>query len=1110
MDPERAERVAELFEQALPMTPQERRGFSEMLRDEDADLARELESLLAAYEESPDSLDVLAAQVLPPALSRLSRALETGPPLREETIGRYRVLERLGSGGMGEVYQAHDPELGRLVALKLLPTHLTADPGARDRLKTEARAASALDHPNVAVVHEIGATHPEPGSSGPERLFIVMAYYTGETIKEKISRGPLPLADALDYAVQMAEGLDAAHEAGIVHRDIKPANLIVTERGQVKIVDFGLAKVAGAEGTREGTTRGTVAYMSPEQTRGGPLDHRTDLWSFGAMLYEMLTARRPFRGGDDAVLIHAIRHDEPEPLASFLPEAPPELAALVHRCLAKDPGARYPATALLLAELRAVYGAVGLTPDGVPAPAPPVRRSTRSGQRAPGEATMPQRRFRRALATNKLRVALGAALIGALVVTLAIVGARSPPDGSPTATADRDLLRIAVLPLSLVAADPDLESLGRDLVVRLTAGLDGMGDLRAVDAPTTLALAPRGEALSLAEADALARRLSAGRHVHGALTRAGPGLRLDVSIYDTGITEPIARASVTADDPATLGDAAAVALLDQLWQSEPPPVPSLAALTGSSVPAARRAYIEGELAMARTDAPTALEAFERAFAADTTFWWAYWRSRFPRAYRDGMAFADPALERKVIEHRWELWEPDRLLVEASWMMTRSRNERLARLARLTDRFPSYELAWWDYANLLVHEGGYLGYTPEDARQVLERFLTLNPHFAPAWDHLLWVALVQGDSATAARAAREADRLSGDTPTRRHMIAIWHLRAGVSRSGSIHPDSLDGVVDFILTQPPGLVEAISSGLVADGHPAAQIQLNRAVRERLLSPALAASFWRGEALAWTARGAWDSTLVAADRSTVTSPDGHGPLAAYQLAVAGVMLGAVPAAEATRRRPPSPSGTSRAATYQRSELAWLDGVLAYLEGQAHGIESARRALTRDAIVSPWDSVSRGVLDRSLAALALDAAGDREGAAREMVALEAEIADRLSLRQVGEFHPALTSVNRLLAARWLRALGDHAGAARLLTWHEAIPGPSLLQAWNRSVGGTSLVDRAEIAETAGDTNRALRDYTRFLEQFDLADPALRPLVERAAAGVERVADERRRATRP
>jgi len=1107
MDPHHAERVAELLERALEMTAQERLGFLRTLGDEDADLARELSSLLAAYDEAPDALDTLAARVLPPALGRFARTLETGPPLRDESIGRYRVLERIGGGGMGEVYRAHDPELDRLVALKLLPTHLTADPEARARLKTEARAASALDHPNIAVVHEIGATEPAAGSHEPERLFIVMAHYAGETLREKIARGPVPMAEALDYAVQVAEGLVAAHEAGIVHRDIKPANLIVTERGQVKIVDFGLAKVAGAEGTREGTTRGTVAYMSPEQTRGGPLDHRTDLWSLGAVLYEMLAARRPFPGVDDAVLIHAIRHDEPEPLASFLPEVPPELAALVHRCLAKDPGARYPATALLLAELRAVNGAVGPTPDGVPAPEPPVRRSSRSGQRAPGGATVPHRR---ALATSKLRVALGAALTGSLVVTVAIVGARSPPDGSPTATADRDLLRIAVLPLSLVAADPDLESLGRDLVVRLTAGLDGMGDLRAVDAPTTLALAPRGEALSLAEAHALARRLSAGRHVHGGLTRAGPGLRLDVSIYDTGTTEPIARASVTADDPATLGDAATVALLDQLWQSEPPPVPSLAALTGSSVPAARRAYIEGELALARTDAPTALEAFERAFAADTTFRWAYWRSLFPRGYRDGMASADPALVRKVIENRWELWEPDRLLVEASWMMTRSRNERLVRLARLTDRFPSYELGWWDYANILVHEGGYLGHTPEDARQALERFLTLNPHFAPAWDHLLWVALVQGDSATAARAAREADRLSGNVPTRRHMIAMWHLRAGVSRSGSIHPDSLDGVVDFILTQPPGLVEATSSGLVADGHPAAQIQLNRAVRERLLSPALAASFWRGEALAWVARGAWDSTLVAADRSAGTSPEGHGPLAAYQLAVAGVMLGAVPAAEATRRRPPSPSGTSRAATYQRSELAWLDGVLAYLEGQAHGIASARRALTRDAIVSPWDSISRAVLDRSLAALALEAAGDWERAAREMVALEAEIADRLSVGQVGEFHPTLASVNRLLAARWLRALGDDAGAAQLLTWHEAIPGPPLLQGWNRSIGGTSLLDRAEIAEAAGDTRRALRDYTRFLEQFDLADPALRPLVERAAAGVERLADERRRPTRP
>ena len=203
---------------------------------------------------------------------------------------------------------AHDPRLDRHVAIKLLPPDLTRDETAKQRFLHEAKAASALDHPNICTIFEINET-------ADGQLYLVMAHYEGETLKERIARGPLKLDDAIDIATQVGQGLAEAHGAGIVHRDIKPANLLVTTTGVVKILDFGLAKLAGTEGvTQMGTTVGTVAYMSPEQARGQEVDHRTDIWSLGVVLYEMLAGLPPFQGENLLSIADAIRSNEPEPV----------------------------------------------------------------------------------------------------------------------------------------------------------------------------------------------------------------------------------------------------------------------------------------------------------------------------------------------------------------------------------------------------------------------------------------------------------------------------------------------------------------------------------------------------------------------------------------------------------------------------------------------------------------------------------------------------------------------------------------------------------------------------------------------------------------------------
>jgi serine/threonine protein kinase/Tol biopolymer transport system component len=263
-----------------------------------------------------------------------------------DPVDHYRIFEPLGGGGMGIVYRAEDTRLGRTVALKFLPPELTRDPVAKARFLQEARTASALDHPNICTIYDVGET-------ADARLYLSMPCYDGETLREHIERGPLPLEDAMDIAWQTARGLAKAHRQGIVHRDVKPANLMVTADGVVKILDFGIAKLAGAAGlTRTGLPLGTPAYMAPEQMKGDDVDARTDLWSLGVVLYEMLTGRRPFPGDHEVVVRHGILNVQPEPVSKLRPELPRELDPILAGLLAKEPKDRYATAESLLADLR--------------------------------------------------------------------------------------------------------------------------------------------------------------------------------------------------------------------------------------------------------------------------------------------------------------------------------------------------------------------------------------------------------------------------------------------------------------------------------------------------------------------------------------------------------------------------------------------------------------------------------------------------------------------------------------------------------------------------------------------------------------------------------------
>ena len=527
-----------------------------------------------------------------------------GQSLIGRRVGGYQIVAKLGAGGMGVVYKATDVKLDRLVALKFLPPDFS---GSRDkeRLLQEARAASSLDHPNIGTIYGVEET-------ADGQLFIVMAYYEGETLLDRIRRGPVTAGHVVDVSAQMARGLSQAHEKGVVHRDIKPSNIIITRQGVVKIVDFGLAKLTGgASLTQTGSTLGTAAYMSPEQARGHAVDGRTDIWSAGIVMYQMLTGRLPFRGEHVPSTLYAIVHEPPIPMEG----APPELEHIVTRCLAKEPSQRYQTMDEMLHDLRPLESSPSLATMTM------VRQST-----AEGAARTTARSQAKGL---KLAVAAIVAAVAAGLV-LAPPVRRTLGDWLGGAPLEK---HIAVLPFSNVGNDPGNQALCDGLMETLTSRLSDLHTSRG-----SLWVVPSSEVRQrkISDASSAQRTLGATLVVTGSVQRDSRGVRLTVALIDA--TGPRQLGSAVLDDHsgdfAALQDAA-VARLARLMDV---PVRPARGRESAAAPAAYESYLKGLGYLRRYDkvgnVDAAIKLFDDARQSDPQFSLAYaglgeaWRTKY--------------------------------------------------------------------------------------------------------------------------------------------------------------------------------------------------------------------------------------------------------------------------------------------------------------------------------------------------------------------------------------------------------------------------------------------------------------------------------------------------
>ncbi len=620
MKAERWQQVERLYHAALERGAEGRAAFLTEACAGDEGLCREVESLLAYEDQAEDFIESPAIDVA----AKMMAEEQGATVLAGQTINHYKIISPLGAGGMGEVYLAEDTRLGRRVALKFLPTHFTQDMEHLRRFEQEARAVAALSHPNVCVIHEVVET-------GEGRHCIVMEYIEGLTLRERLAEGRMKVAEALDAAIQVASALSAAHAARIVHCDIKLENIMLRRDGYVKVLDFGLAKLGerqaaagGAEArsmslvnTSPCLVMGTVTSMSPEQARGLPVDARTDVWSLGVVLYEMVTGQQPFGGATPTEVVISIAEREPDPLATCAPEVSIQLERVVKKALAKDREDRYQTAEDLLIDLKSLRHELEVEAE-----------VERYRQPTPGSGPATTASDRQLIASpffplrlTQSRVVILTALLGMLII--AGLGSVLFFRHGWTPAPQADVKSLAVLPLENLSGDTSQDYFADGMTESLITELAKIGALRVISRPSVMQY--RGARRPL---PAIARRLKVDAVLTGSVVRFGERVRIAVQLIH-GATDRTLWADSYERDLRDVMALQREVTRDIVGEVRIKLTPHEQARLGSARPVNPEAYdhyLRGQFFLnrqTRDDNEAAIAALERAAAIDPTFAAAY-------------------------------------------------------------------------------------------------------------------------------------------------------------------------------------------------------------------------------------------------------------------------------------------------------------------------------------------------------------------------------------------------------------------------------------------------------------------------------------------------------